>query len=97
MTRFRLGQRWKREPTAAPVDSIALELDGVNLLAGAVEEPLAEVVPSLVGAAAALRAGRRRLVQVSLPETCSLVLPPAQAAKVAGSVRARADLARELN
>ncbi|MBN1204456.1 MAG: PQQ-binding-like beta-propeller repeat protein [Myxococcaceae bacterium] len=68
MTRFRLGQRWKREPTAAPVDSIALELDGVNLLAGAVEEPLAEVVPSLVGAAAALRAGRRRLVQVSLAE-----------------------------
>jgi outer membrane protein assembly factor BamB len=68
MTRFRLGQRWKREPTAAPVDSIALELDGVNLLAGAVEEPLAEVIPSLVGAAAALRAGRRQLVQVSLPE-----------------------------
>jgi outer membrane protein assembly factor BamB len=68
MTRFRLGQRWKREPTAHPVDSIALELDGVNLLAGAVEEPLTEVVPSLVGAAAALRAGRRRLAQVSLSE-----------------------------
>jgi hypothetical protein len=68
MTRFRLGQRWKREPTAHPVDSIALELDGVNLLTGAVEEPLAEVVPSLVGVAATLRAGKRRLAQVSLPE-----------------------------
>lgn len=68
MTRFRLGQRWKREPTTDPQDSIALELHGVNLLAGAVEEPLAEVVPALLGVAAALRAGKRRLGQVSLPE-----------------------------
>ncbi len=68
MIRFRLGQRWKREPTTHPQDSIALELDGVNLLAGAVEEHLAEVVPTLLGVAASLRAGRRRLAQVSLPE-----------------------------
>jgi outer membrane protein assembly factor BamB len=68
MTRFRLGQRWKREPTAHPWDSIALELDGVNLLAGAVEEPLAEVVPALAVAAAALHTGRRRLAQLSLSE-----------------------------
>jgi outer membrane protein assembly factor BamB len=68
MTRFRLGQRWKREPTAHPLDSIALELDGVNLLMGAVEEPLVEVVPALVGMAATLRAGRQKLAQVSLPE-----------------------------
>ena len=68
MTRLRIGQHWKREPSASPVDSIALELDGVNLLAGAVEEPLAEVVPALVGAVAALHAGKRRLAQVSLPE-----------------------------
>lgn len=68
MIRFRLGQRWKREPTAHPLDSIALELDGVNLLAGAVEEPLAEVVPALVGAVAALHAGQRSLAQVSLSE-----------------------------
>lgn len=68
MTRFRLGQRWKREPSATPVDSIALELDGVDLLSGAGEEPLAEVVPALVGAAAALHTGRRRLAQVSLAE-----------------------------
>lgn len=68
MTRFRLGQRWKREPSAAPVDSISLELDGVDLLSGAGEEPLAEVVPAVVGAAAALHTGRRRLAQVSLAE-----------------------------
>jgi outer membrane protein assembly factor BamB len=68
MTRFRLGQRWKREPSAGPVDSIALELDGVDLLSGAGEEPLAEVVPAVVGAAAALHTGKRRLAQVSLAE-----------------------------
>ncbi|MDY7228072.1 PQQ-binding-like beta-propeller repeat protein [Hyalangium rubrum] len=68
MTRFRLGQRWKREPSAPPVDSIALELDGMDLLSGAGEEPLAEVVPTLVGAAADLHAGRSRLAQVSLAE-----------------------------
>ena len=68
MTRFRLGQRWKREPTAHPWDSIALELDGVNLLTGAVEEPLAEVVPALAVAAAALHTGRRKLAQLSLSE-----------------------------
>ncbi|ADO72385.1 PQQ-binding-like beta-propeller repeat protein [Stigmatella aurantiaca] len=68
MTRFRLGQRWKREPSAPPLDSIALELDGVNLLSGAVEEPLVEVVPALTRAAAALHSGKQGLAQVSLAE-----------------------------
>ncbi len=68
MTRFRIGQRWKREPAVAPLDSVALELDGVNLLSGAEEEPLAEVVPALVCAVATLATGRRRLAQVSLTE-----------------------------
>ncbi|MGE6758815.1 PQQ-binding-like beta-propeller repeat protein [Corallococcus interemptor] len=68
MTRLRIGHHWKREPSASPLDSIALELDGVNLLSGAVEEPLAEVVPALVEAVAALHAGRQRLAQVSLTE-----------------------------
>lgn len=68
MTRFRIGQRWKREPAAAPLDSVALELDGLNLLPGAEEEPLAEVVPALVSAVAALATGKRRLAQVSLTE-----------------------------
>ena len=68
MTRFRLGQRWKREPTARPQDSITLELDGVNLLSGAVEEPLTEVVPALVEVATAMWGGKVKLAQVSLPE-----------------------------
>jgi hypothetical protein len=68
MIRFRLGQRWKRELADTPHDSVSLELDGVNLLAGAVEEPLVEAVPALVEAVAALHAGRLRLVQVSLTE-----------------------------
>jgi outer membrane protein assembly factor BamB len=68
MIRFRLGHRWKREPADAPHDSVSLELDGVNLLPGAVEEPLVEVVPALVAAVAALHAGERRLAQVSLGE-----------------------------
>lgn len=68
MTRFRLGQRWKREPSAPPLDSIALELDGVNLLSGAVEEPLVDVVSALTRAAAALHSGKEGLVQVSLVE-----------------------------
>ncbi len=68
MTRIRIGQRWKREPAASPLDSIALELDGVDLLSGAVEESLAEVVPSLVRSVAAIYGGRQRLAQVSLPE-----------------------------
>lgn len=68
MIRIRLGQRWKREPTSPPVDSIALELDGVNLLSGAEEEPLAEAVPALVGAVAALHAGGQRLAQASFTE-----------------------------
>ncbi|MCE9670365.1 PQQ-like beta-propeller repeat protein [Myxococcus stipitatus] len=68
MTRIRIGHRWKREPSASPLDSIALELDGVDLLSGAVEESLAEVVPALVRAVAALQGGGRRMAQVSLAE-----------------------------
>ncbi|WNG16475.1 PQQ-binding-like beta-propeller repeat protein [Cystobacter fuscus] len=68
MIRFRIGHRWKREPAEAPHDSVSLELDGVNLLPGAVEEPLVDVVPALLGALAALHAGGQRLAQVSLTE-----------------------------
>lgn len=68
MTRIRIGQRWKREPSASPLDSIALELDGVDLLSGAVEESLAEVVPALVRAVASLHIGGRGMAQVSLAE-----------------------------
>ncbi len=66
--RFRLGQQWKREPGAEnPLDAFGLELDGVALLAGASEEPLAQVVPALVEAVAALQGGERTS-EVSLHE-----------------------------
>ncbi|MFY0568091.1 PQQ-binding-like beta-propeller repeat protein [Archangium lansingense] len=68
MIRFRIGHRWKREPAEAPHDSVSMELDGVNLLPGAVEEPLVEAVPALVEAVAGLHVGGRRLAQVSLTE-----------------------------
>ncbi|PTL85346.1 PQQ-binding-like beta-propeller repeat protein [Vitiosangium sp. GDMCC 1.1324] len=67
MIRFRIGHRWKREPADPPHDSVALDLDGVNVLPGAVEEPLVEAVPALVGAVATLHAGGR-LAQASLAE-----------------------------
>lgn len=66
--RFRLGQQWKREAGADnPLDAFGLELDGVELLAGASEEPLARLVPSLIEAVAALQAGERT-AEVSLHE-----------------------------
>lgn len=66
MIRFRVGQSWKRE-RSAPVDSFGLSLDGVELLMGASEEPLARVVPNLLEAVWALFAGRH-LAQLSLHE-----------------------------
>ena len=68
MIRFRIGQSWKREPDAAPVDSFGLDVEGVDLLSGASEEPLAEVVPDLVEAVHSLAAGARRAAHVSLAE-----------------------------
>ncbi|WP_434389840.1 PQQ-binding-like beta-propeller repeat protein [Melittangium boletus] len=47
---------------------MSLELDGVNLLPGAVEEPLVEGVSALLEAVAALHRGTRRVAQVSLTE-----------------------------
>lgn len=68
MIRFRLGQQWKREGAAdGPLDAFGLELDGVELLTGASEEPLAQLVPALVEAAAALQAGERT-AEISLHE-----------------------------
>lgn len=68
MIRFRLGQQWKRESGGdGPVDAFGLELDGVELLTGASEEPLAQLVPALIDAAAALQAGERT-AEISLHE-----------------------------
>ena len=41
--------------------------------------------------------GHVGFVRISLPETCSLRIPAAEAARIAASLRARPDLAEELN
>lgn len=68
MIRVRIGRRWKRERGECPVDSIGLELDGVDLLAGASEEPLAKVVPDLVEALHRLVVEGSPVEQVSFSE-----------------------------
>jgi hypothetical protein len=68
MIRFRFGQAWKREGPARPVDSFALEVDGVDLLAGASEEPLDRIVPELIDGLCALVEGKVALTGVALPE-----------------------------
>lgn len=67
MIRFRIGQGWRRE-RSAPVDGFGLELDGINLLSGAGEEPLTRVVPDLVEAVHSLYARAQPVAQASLPE-----------------------------
>ncbi|MBX7100945.1 MAG: PQQ-like beta-propeller repeat protein [Myxococcaceae bacterium] len=62
MIRFRVGQRWRREdPSGAGLDSardnVALEVEGIDLLAGASNERLGEVVPAIVEAVGSLAAG----------------------------------------
>ncbi|MBK7864822.1 MAG: PQQ-like beta-propeller repeat protein [Archangiaceae bacterium] len=69
MIRFRLGQSWKHEGAEGePSDAISLELDGVDLLAGAKDEPLTRAVPAVVDALCALGLGGERVAQVSLTE-----------------------------
>lgn len=68
MIRFRFGHRWRRERLEAPADAFALELDGVDLLRGASEERLDEVVPRLLGAVRALWSGAASLTHVPFPE-----------------------------
>jgi outer membrane protein assembly factor BamB len=69
MIRFRLGQSWKHEDgSAEPSDAISLELDGVDLLAGARDEPLIRTVVALVDALYAMVLGHERAGQISLAE-----------------------------
>jgi hypothetical protein len=67
MIRFRLGQRWKAEPSLTPTDSFGLELDGVELLAEAHDESLGAAVLGLTQAMSRL-CGGERFAQLSLPE-----------------------------
>lgn len=66
MIRIRLGQRWKRERPPEPVDSFGVELDGIELLPGANEERLTELLPALASAAAGLWRAEAPDAQVSL-------------------------------
>jgi hypothetical protein len=70
MIKFRLGQTWKRESAEAgePRDSFAFEVDGVNLLPGANDEPLVPVVEGLVEAVAQLVVDGELAGQLSLDE-----------------------------
>ncbi|MEW5737509.1 MAG: PQQ-binding-like beta-propeller repeat protein [Myxococcota bacterium] len=54
--RFRVGHSWKREAPgpAGPRDAFTFELDGVNLVPGATDEPLVHVVSGLLDAVAGL-------------------------------------------
>ncbi|MBI3184291.1 MAG: PQQ-binding-like beta-propeller repeat protein [Myxococcales bacterium] len=74
MIRFRIGQSWKRERSAVPVDAFGLYLHGIDLLAGASEEPLSRVVPDLVDAVHALACEGRAWSQVSLEAHLELCL-----------------------
>ncbi len=67
MISFRVGQHWQREAVSetGPRDEFALELEGLNLLPGANDEPLAKTVLNLADAVVALVDGERA-GQVSL-------------------------------
>lgn len=77
---------------------------GLDAAATPYREQVRRVIPISVQDAIRRECGDRvtvdetlGLVQVVLPGTCSLTLPPDQAAKAAASLRARPDLAQELN
>src|SRR5437763_17003359 len=67
MLKFKLGTRWRGERLGedGPTDALGLDLSGVDLLAGAGDEPLALTVPALVDAVWGLKQGER-LGEVSL-------------------------------
>lgn len=70
MIRFRVGQRWKTEEAGpgGPRDAFALEVDGVNLLPGAKDEPLVRMLGNLVDAVTALVADGEQAGQISLED-----------------------------
>lgn len=66
MIRLRIGHLWEREPSGIPLDSIGLQVEGVELLPGASEEHLTSTIPALVDAVHALVVSGQRQAQVSL-------------------------------
>jgi hypothetical protein len=68
MLRIRTGRRWTRERLAAPHDALRIDLDGVELLPGAEDEPLVPVLERLLASTRSLAQGTA-LAEVSLPES----------------------------
>src|SRR5579862_7862812 len=68
MIRLRFGQTWRREGGSA-IDSVALTLHGLDLLVGANEESLPDIVDAWSSAWEAVGSTLGELVQVSLPES----------------------------
>src|SRR3990167_7177931 len=70
MIRFRVGHSWKRETPGpgGPRDEFAFELEGINVLPGANDEPLVRIVGALVDTVGALVVDGERAGQVSLED-----------------------------
>jgi hypothetical protein len=70
LIRFRVGHSWRREAPGpgGPRDAFAFELEGINVLPGANDEPLVRIVSGLVDAVAALVVDAERAGQVSLED-----------------------------
>ncbi|MDP2270750.1 MAG: PQQ-binding-like beta-propeller repeat protein [Archangium sp.] len=70
MIRFRVGHSWQREPPGpgGPRDAFAFELEGINVLPGANDEPLVRIVTALVDTVSAMVVDGERAGQVSLED-----------------------------
>ncbi len=70
MIRFRVGHNWLREEPGpgGPRDAFAFELEGINVLPGANDEPLVRIISALVDTTAALAIDGERAGQVSLED-----------------------------
>lgn len=70
MIRFRVGHSWQREPPrpGGPRDAFAFELEGINVLPGANDEPLVRIVTALVDTVSAMVVDGARAGQVSLED-----------------------------
>ena len=70
MIRFRVGHSWRRETPGpgGPRDAFAFELEGLNVLPGANDEPLVRIVGALVDTVASLIVDGERAGQVSLED-----------------------------
>ncbi len=70
MIRFRVGHSWLREDPGpgGPRDAFAFELEGINVLPGANDEPLARIISALVETTTALAIDGERAGQVSLED-----------------------------